>query len=457
MSGEINIPTNASDSDAPSSGRLVIFAKADGLYIRRAGDAAGLRLRLGADDTSSSQLLNNDTSTLQYGNVVIWDSSANTAVKLTSTQGDYRVAGVVNALTIAPGNVGGVMTQAGEIVDVLCDTAAVSRGMFLIASATPGRATANGYWKTDNAFAVALSAKAAGSEGTVQAMLMHGLRTVIAGNAGWAMGGLTTVVTNNTQKLTFTNGTWASIPGAAMPTALYQQAGLGYGITAGYSIGGYDSTTNYATAYKVSLASETTGTANGANLGTARRNLRYGHNAADKGWAVGGWTTGAVSNTDKITFATDLRSAGANLSVVDNFRAGVGDGTQIFTAGNASPTNRILVGTETIATWTDANITPSPNYCSMAFPVGYGYYVQGTSGAKINFASGVGSGGPAPAGAHNVANGVTDGLTIGYVAGNNASPYDTTERFNPATETFSSAGTMSIGKSNAAVFSTGAY
>jgi hypothetical protein len=77
----INIPINTGDSDEPASGRLVIFAKSDGLYIRRAGDPAGLRLRLGADDTLSSQLLNNDTfSTLQYGNVVIWDSTADTAV-----------------------------------------------------------------------------------------------------------------------------------------------------------------------------------------------------------------------------------------------------------------------------------------------------------------------------------------------------------------------------------------
>jgi len=454
----INIPINSGDADEPASGRLVIFAKSDGLYIRRSGDVAGLRLRLGADDTLSSQLRNNDSVTLQYGNVVVWDVSANGAVRLTNVRGDYRVAGVVNTLSIAPGHVGSVMTQAGEIVDVLCDTGAVSRGMFLIASATPGRATASGYWKTENAFAVALSEKAAGSEGTVQAMLIHALRTVITGNAGWSVGGYGGGnITNNAQKLTFANETWTSVAGAALPMALQQQAGLGYGVIAGYSLGGYDNTNNYATAYKLNLASETTGAVNGANLLTTRRNLRYGHNAIDKGWVVGGYTTAAVNNTDKITFAVDLRSAGASLSVADSMRVGVGDGTQIFTTGSTAPTNRILIGTETISAYPDANITASGSYCSVAFPVGYGYYFRAGGGAKINFASGIGSGGPIPSGAHDYASGITDGLAVGYVAGNNASPYDTTERFNPATETFSATGSMSVGKCSAAVFSVGTY
>jgi len=453
----INIPINTGDVDEPASGRLIIYAKSDGLYIRRAGDPTGLRLRLGADDTMSSQLLNNSTLTLRYGNVVIWDSTADAAVKLTNIKGDYRVAGVVNAPAIGPGSIGGVMTQAGEIVDVLCDTEAVARGMFLVTSTVPGRATANGYWRTDNAFAIALSAKAAGSEGMVRAVLMQGLRTIIVGNAGWALGGSTGEITNNSQKLTFANETWVSVSAAAMPIALIAQAGLGYGITAGYSIGGTDNTNNYATAYKLNLASETIGTASGANLGTARRGLRYGHNATNKGWVVGGYTNANVSITDKITFATDLRSAGADLSVLDARRVGVGDGTQIFTVGSAEPTNRILVGTETISAYTDANITVSLNYCSMAFPARNGYYVQGTSGAKINFASGIGSRGPGTAGVHNIANGITNGIAIGYVAGNDAAPMGTTERFNPATEIFSASGTMSAGKYNAAVFSVGAY
>jgi hypothetical protein len=366
---------------------------------------------------------------------------------------------VVNALTIEPGNIGGVMTQAGEIVDVLCDTGAVSRGMFLIASATPGRATANGYWKTDNAFAVALSEKSAGSEGTVQAMLMHGLRTVIAGNAGWAAGGATasSVVTNNTQKLTFASETWASISSATMPTALNQQAGLGYGITAGYSIGGYNGSSNFATAYKLNLASETMAAAGSADLATARRRLRYGHNAADKGWVVGGYTTANVAITDKITFATDTRSAASSISTADAYRVGIGDGTQVFTAGSTLPTNRILVGTETITAYTDANITTSDSHSAMSFPISNGYYVYGSLGAKIRFASGTGSGGPAPSGTHSQAAGVTDGLTVGFVAGDMTNPYDVTERFNPATETFSGSGSMSVGKYLAATFSAGAY
>lgn len=445
------------DVDEPASGRLVIYAKEDGAYIRRAGDPAGLRLRLGADDTHSSQLHNNDSLTLQYGNVVIWDSSADTSVRLTNINGDYRVAGVVNALAIAPGNIGGVMTQAGEIVDVLCDSNAVARGMWLVSSSVPGRATAGGYWRTDNTFAVALSEKVAGSEGMVQAMLIHSLRTVTAGNAGWSLGGYAGTITNNTQKLTFANETWTSIPAAVLPTALYQQAGLGYRIIAGYSIGGYDGTNNYATAYKINLASETTGTVSAANLGTARRGLRYGHNAIDKGWVVGGYTTTAVATTDKITFTTDLRSAGASISVTDYWRVGVGDGMQIFTTGNTTPTNRILVGTETISVYTDANITVSNSYCSVAFPISNGYYFRAGSGAKINFASGIGSTGPVPSSAHDQASGMTDDLTVGYVAGNNSSPTDTTERFNPATETFSVAGPMSVGKWLAAVFSVGAY
>lgn len=458
MSGEIILPINATDADAPSEGRLKIFAKEDGLYIRRPEDPVGIRLRLGANDSAASQLKNNSGRTLVYGEVVILDVNEDLSVTLAAVEGDYRVAGVVNSTSIPNGQVGAIMTQAGQVVDVLCDANPVSRGQFLILSASEGRAKASGYWKIENSFAVALSNKAGGSEGLVQALLVHAQKTIVAGRAGWSVGGNTGSTTNNAQKIVFANETWNSVSGAALPVGLFGNAGLGYGIVAGYSIGGHDGSSNYASAYKILLANEQAYSVAGANLATARRQLRYGHNGSNKGWVVGGFMVSAVSTTDKITFSSDTRSAGANLSIADTFRCGVSDGTQIFTAGSAQPTNRILIGSETIAAFSTANLPSVSNeFSAVAFPSSAGYYIYGLNAAKISFASGIATSGLGPSANHRQASGVGDGITVGYVAGDNVAPIDVAERFNPATETFSAANSMAIGKYAAAVFSVGAF
>lgn len=456
MSGEILVPINSVDTNAPDAGKLVIFAKEDGLYIRRATDTVGMRLRMGADDTSAAQLLNNSGTTLYYGDVVVWDVSADEAVGLTTIEGDYRVAGVVVSTEIADGQVGSVMMLAGYVVDVMCDTGAVARGQFLMASSTAGRARSAGYWRTDNTFAVALSEKSSGAEGIVHAMLVHAARRLTVGGAGWASGGNASGALTSAERFAFASEAWSGAAGAALPAARYASAGLGYGVYAGLNIGGMTGS-SAAEAYKIDYGTMTLAAQTSANLTTARRNLRYGHNSAAKGWAVAGYTSVNVNTVDKTTYATMITSTGGMLSVADIYRVGVSDGVSVYTAGSTTPTNKISAASETIAASADANITASQYYLSMSFPGTNGYYLQGTSGAKINFASGVGSGGPGSLAAHNYGHGMSDNLTIGYAAGNNASPYDVTERFNPATETYSAmSATMVVGRSQSAVFCEGA-
>lgn len=456
MSGEIYLPINAIDPNSPDTTKIVVYAKDDGLYIRRPDDVVGMRLRIGENDSAAAQLLNNSGNTLTYGSVVIWDVTVNEAVTTTNVEADFRVAGVVNSQSIQSGYVGSIITLAGSIVDVMCDSNAVGRGHFLVTSSTPGMAKAIGYSITDNTFAIALEEKSAGGNGLVTAMLVHNVRTITAGNTGWSVGGYTTAAVANTQKLVIPNETWLTVIDAALPTALYTQGGLGYSIIRGYSAGGYTGSVNFSTIYRVVFSTEQLTTVEGVTLTNAKRSMRYGHNAGVKGWIVGGYTTTYVANTDRFVFATETNSAGNSISVADRYRNGVSDGTKIFTAGGETqPTNHIAVNTESISAYPDANIIISNNYAVISFPSKAGYYVRDATGAgngaKIPFNTGVASVITGPNSSKFIANGCTDGISVGYFAPVNM------ERFNPVTESFTAcANSMQIPKNSAAVFNSGA-
>lgn len=79
-------------------------------------------------------LENNSGATLEAGQVVIWDSTANSAVTRTTTANNVRVAGVVVGRTQAGDKVR-VITRGIAYVQV---TATVSRGQWLTTSTTAG-------------------------------------------------------------------------------------------------------------------------------------------------------------------------------------------------------------------------------------------------------------------------------------------------------------------------------
>lgn len=83
-------------------------------------------------------LTNNSGAELNNGDVVVWDSTANRAVKTSTTKGDESVAGVWQGGSQANGGEGRVLTEG---IAYLQTDAAVTRGDFLQHSTTAKKAT----------------------------------------------------------------------------------------------------------------------------------------------------------------------------------------------------------------------------------------------------------------------------------------------------------------------------
>ena len=122
-----------------------------------------------AGGQSVSSLTNGAGIELNNGDVVVFKSGEDRTVTTTTTEKDLGIAGVVQD-AIAVGEVGPVATFAGHIVQVNCDSVAVSKGDYLIASTTAKYATPT-KTKTPACFAKALTAKGTGT-GQVWAMLL---------------------------------------------------------------------------------------------------------------------------------------------------------------------------------------------------------------------------------------------------------------------------------------------
>jgi hypothetical protein len=408
------------------------------------------------------EVLNDSGGNIASGDVVVFDTTADLGVAHTTAIGDTRVLGVA-AGGITDGLGGFVHTVPGSIVAVNCTAAAVSRGQFLVTSATAGKAQAAGYVRGPGTFAVALTAKDGSGVGTVQALLINDFAKTLASSYGYATGGFTTAVATDAQKMTFVTGTWETVAGAALPAARSWLTGCGYGTTAGYSVSGWDGSVLKAEASKTVFSTDTTAAQASANTTVARRMLRSGHNGADRGYIVGGYAGGISDVMDKITFATDTTSNVSDIPAGASGPAGVSDGTYVYSIGDGTDTIRIPLATDSASVYATANIDESASYSTLSFPAIAGIFIDSNDYFKITFATGVGAAySNGPVNTHSFGMGVGDGLGAGWIVGSvdeGGTSYDSADLLNPATETFSADGVAALvtAKSYAAWFNNGAY
>ena len=416
------------------------------------GDAGG--------DVSVS-LTNQSGSSVANGDVVVLDSANDSSFTTTTTPNDLRVLGVAGE-TINAAASGKVKTIAGTLATVNCDTGAVNRGEWLVASATIKLAKSAGYFNCPGAFAIAVTSKSAGSTGTVQAILVQGFKYGVSGTTAWAAGGQNaTAAITDTQKFIMASAAWATVSGAALPAARTKANGNSYSNIAGYSIGGSDTGgTSQVQSYKLTFGVETFANNTGMNFGTATQYLTSGLNEATKGYNAGGYTTTYVSSCNKFVYATDTRTGIGSMSVVAaGWRNTFSDnvyGYVVFATGQ-----KITYSTDAVAAHSACNVTMTYSGSSINFPAvaGYGFYLNTISYcSKVTFATGNHSTITAPSNQHVTGQGVTDGAAYGWFCGDSGSPYSVADKFTQSTETFSVAAgaVQNPGKYFAAYFNNGA-
>ena len=437
-----------------------VGAGSDGQYLQAdSTQTAGIKWA-SVSAGGTVEMTNKSGDSVAAGDVVIFDVDNDEAFETTTNPSDTRAFGIASE-DIANNAVGNIYSFAGYIATVNCDTGAVSRGEFLVTSTTAKKAKSGGYFRVNGAFAVALTAKAAGDAGTVKAMLIQEFTRAVAGAGGWAMGGYDTAVLTNTQKFTIAAGTWATVAGAALPEALYDNDGIAETTLSAYSLGGY--TSYSAKAYKLPFATETMAAQASADLGTARSRLRSGGNGSTKGYCLGGYTGSNSALTDIIVYATSTRSAGNNLSSARTFQCGMGDGTYIYIQGGVAVTSdRITLATDGVAAHADSNLAASADtYTAISFPASAGYIASKatvTASRKIPYATGVAANTNALDANSGNGFGITDGLAYGWLSGDDASPFSVSNKFTLATETYATdaAAAMAVGKFRGAYGNNGA-
>jgi hypothetical protein len=371
---------------------------------------------------NTSTLTNKSGGTRAAGDVVVFDTTNDTAFKTTAYQQDIRVMGVVKE-SINDNAAGAVYTGAGIVCTINCDAAAIARGQFLVSSTTAGKATAGSYYREAAVFAIALTAKSSGV-GTVTAMLVDNFRQAIIGTSGWNFGGGTGETTS--QKFTMATETWATIAGAVLPAGRSSACGMSFGTTAAYVVNGYLSTPSGAQSsrYKMSYSTETFSTLTASAV--SRIYMRSGANFSSKGFVPGGSTgTGTDQSTNyKTTFSTDLESASNSLTSARRSQGGVSDGTYCYIAGDTAVTcDRITESTDALSAQASAALgTATSGYCYVAFPASAGYrsYNSGSGtvySRKLVFSTGIDANhSSSPAGSTLWGAQVTDGVAYGYVS-----------------------------------------
>jgi hypothetical protein len=436
-----------------------LHAGADGEVLTLDSTAAGgLKWAAGSGSTVQ-EFTNKDAASLAAGDVVILNSDYDIAVSKTNIASDLRVVGVA-AQTVAADDLGNINTLAGVKCLVNCDTGAISRGQFLVSSATSGQAKSGGYFNTPATFAIALTEKAAGSAGQVTCLLIPNIPFVIKGTTAWAAGGdNASSELTNTQQFVMAAAAWSTIAGAAL-TVGRGTSPLGIGDTniSGIVIGGMVSATSNNLAYKLTYASPTFAADSGMNMASGMSYLHSGANSPLKGYRATGYTGAWVLTCDKFIFAGDTRSALSSYVGVANYHITVSDGVTIYSIRTTG--YKITVSSDTVAANTGSNNAISLRAPSMSFPGTAGYGVDSTTCYKLDFSSGNYSTlGSSPASAHDAGGCVTDGLNYGWACGKAATPYSASDKFTKSAETWAVDGTavLNPGKSGAALFNNGAY
>jgi hypothetical protein len=382
----------------------------------------------GGGSSDSATLTNKSGSSRAAGDVVVFDTTNDSAFTTTSYLQDIRVMGVVKS-AIANNAAGPVYTGAGTVCTINCDSSEVAKGQFLISSATPGLATAGSYFREAGVFAIALTSKAGGSTGSVQAMIVDNFRQAIVGTSGWNFGGLNgSSGTTVSQKFSIATETWATIAGAALPGGRCLHNGMSYGTTGAYvthGSSGSNATTGTASRYKMLYSSETFSTLTDGSI--ARSYFRSGINFSSKGFTSGGQSTASnPSNSNyKTTYATAAESVGNALSGNRDQQGGISDGTYVYIAGNqATSTDRIDNATETVTYTASATLgTAVAGYCFVGFPATAGYrsYNNGSGtvySRKMPFSTATDANhSSSPSGNILYGSQVTDGVAVAYISG----------------------------------------
>lgn len=415
-------------------------------------------------------LTNKDAENAAVGSVVIADLANDKAFLGTAIPNHLGVIGVAaEAINI---NASGDVAIAALATMLVSGN--VNRGEWLVSSATKWRAKTAGYDKPlYGSIGYALTAYAGGGNGQVEAVVMPEPKHLTTAGTAWALGGNNGANTTDAQKFTVASATWASVSGAALPEATAGNAGLGYGTTAGYSMGGGEIPSGESpivTAYKMPFATEITVSQPSANLPAAKVLIGFGLVGSDRGYVAGGYNAAVKSSVTKLTFSTDTMSAalGTSLSVARYSIAGVSDGQKGYAQGGdagsvSGISDKVTFATSTVADNNSGDVT-AEIYSGVSFP-GTDGHISMKEGAtalskKITFSTGVSANVTSTLPAdQKYAVGITDGSGLAWFSGDDASPYSVSHKFTKATETYAadSGAVMAVGKHYAACFNNGAY
>lgn len=188
---------------------------------------------------------------------------------------------------------------------------------------------------------------------------------------GYFAGGSSGAGVATADKLTYTNDTTAAQTSANLTQARFYLAGIDGTLINGYFAGGNIPGSYAATADKVTYSTDTTAAQTTANLSQARDALAGCTGDSSKGYFAGGSTgfNPGFATADKLTYATDTTVAQttANLSQAKYLHAGVSDGSSkgYFAGGTtgfvsafvSATADKLTYATDTTAAQTTANIS----------------------------------------------------------------------------------------------------
>ena len=208
-------------------------------------------------------------------------------------------------------------------------------------------------------------------------------------SVGYLAGGRTpaAVVTDTTEKISYSTDTTVAVPGAALSAARRELAGTGNQVF-GYFGGGYDNTNPLSSVDKLTYSTDTTAEVPGLPF-SPRNYLAATGNSTD-GYFGGGFDgTNTLSSMNNLSYATDNMSLTptAALSVASNRLAATGNSTDGYFGGGVP-----LQSTMNKLTYSTSNTSILPSTGALSF----NYYALSATGNSTHgyFAGGVsGTGG----------------------------------------------------------------
>lgn len=311
----------------------------------------------------TADMVNKSGATVTAGSVVIFDAGNDSGFTTTTVLQDRRVVGVL-AEDISNNSTGKV--AVGARTATVKVTGNVSRGMWLIASATAGYAQAGGYTKPLGSLGIALTQYTGGATGTVLALIVVDHYLGASASKGYSIGGVnnTPAAVTTAQVLTMASETVAIVAGAALGGA---RAGITeMGTTdKGIMQGGTNTssaTGGQVTAYKVVYSTDVTSAISSANLPAARTAggtvsaplAGYYAGGIDTGFAVQAaayktpWSTETAAAQASANLSGNRCYVGHNTYSTTNGYMATGLNTTVYwSGGTVTTTDRLVISTET--------------------------------------------------------------------------------------------------------------